>query len=36
VQYRYVKEFYFRAMPPTMFRALERRLGWHLCITAEA
>jgi SAM-dependent methyltransferase len=36
VQYRYVKEFYFRAMPPALFRALERRLGWHLCITAEA
>ena len=36
VQYRYVKELYFRAMPPALFRALERRLGWHLCITAEA
>jgi len=36
VQYRYVKEFYFRAMSPALFRALERRLGWHLCITAEA
>ncbi|MGB6432233.1 MAG: class I SAM-dependent methyltransferase [Candidatus Acidiferrales bacterium] len=36
LQYRYVKEFYFRAMPPALFRALERRLGWHLCITAEA
>jgi 2-polyprenyl-3-methyl-5-hydroxy-6-metoxy-1,4-benzoquinol methylase len=36
VQYRYVKEFYFRAMPPALFRALERRLGWHLCITAQA
>ncbi|MGB6199381.1 MAG: methyltransferase domain-containing protein [Candidatus Acidiferrales bacterium] len=33
-QYRYVKEFYFRAMPPSLFRALERRLGWHLCIEA--
>jgi 2-polyprenyl-3-methyl-5-hydroxy-6-metoxy-1,4-benzoquinol methylase len=36
VQYRYARELYFRAMPPALFRALERRLGWHLCITAEA
>jgi 2-polyprenyl-3-methyl-5-hydroxy-6-metoxy-1,4-benzoquinol methylase len=33
VQYRYVKEFYFRWMPPVLFHALEKRLGWHLCIT---
>jgi len=36
VQYRYVKEPYFRWMPAGMFRAMEKRLGWHLCITAEA
>ena len=36
VQYRYVKEWYFRWMPEALFRALERRLGWHLCVTAEA
>jgi hypothetical protein len=36
VQYRYVKEFYFRWMPPPVFRALERRFGWHLLLTAEA
>jgi 2-polyprenyl-3-methyl-5-hydroxy-6-metoxy-1,4-benzoquinol methylase len=36
VQYRYVKEAYFRWMPAAMFRAMEKRLGWHLCITAEA
>jgi 2-polyprenyl-3-methyl-5-hydroxy-6-metoxy-1,4-benzoquinol methylase len=36
VQYRYVKEFYFRWMPRPLFRALERRLDWHLCLTAEA
>jgi 2-polyprenyl-3-methyl-5-hydroxy-6-metoxy-1,4-benzoquinol methylase len=36
VQYRYVREFYFRWMPPGLFHALERRLGWHLCLTAEA
>jgi 2-polyprenyl-3-methyl-5-hydroxy-6-metoxy-1,4-benzoquinol methylase len=36
VQYRYVREFYFRWMPAPLFHALEKRLGWHLCITAEA
>jgi ubiquinone/menaquinone biosynthesis C-methylase UbiE len=36
VQYHYVKEVYFRWMPQPMFRGLEKRLGWHLCITAEA
>ncbi|MFZ0637413.1 MAG: class I SAM-dependent methyltransferase [Candidatus Acidiferrales bacterium] len=35
VRYRYVKEWYFRGMPPGMFRWLERHFGWHLCITAE-
>jgi 2-polyprenyl-3-methyl-5-hydroxy-6-metoxy-1,4-benzoquinol methylase len=35
VQYRYVKEFYFRRMPQKMFRALEQRFGWHLLLTAE-
>jgi 2-polyprenyl-3-methyl-5-hydroxy-6-metoxy-1,4-benzoquinol methylase len=36
VRYRYVKVFYFRWMPPALFRRLERRLGWHLCLTAVA
>jgi len=36
VEYRYVKEWYFRWMPEPLFHALERRLGWHLCVTAEA
>ena len=35
VQYRYVKEPYFRAMPQAFFRGLEKRFGWHLCLTAE-
>ena len=35
VKYRYVKEWYFRAMPVPLFRALERRFGWHLLLTAE-
>ena len=36
VQYRYVKEWYFRWLPEPAFHALERMLGWHLCVTAEA
>ena len=36
VEYRYVKEPYFRWMSEPLFRAFERRLGWHLLITAEA
>jgi len=35
VQYRYVKNWYFRMLPERVFRALERRLGWHLLITAK-
>jgi 2-polyprenyl-3-methyl-5-hydroxy-6-metoxy-1,4-benzoquinol methylase len=34
VQYRYVKEWYFRWMPAKIFRSLERAFGWHLMITA--
>jgi hypothetical protein len=36
VEYRYVKEPYFRWMPEPLFRDFERRLGWHLLVTAEA
>lgn len=36
VQYRYAKVPYFAWMPPPLFHALEKRIGWHLCITAEA
>lgn len=36
VEYRYVREWYYRWMPSAMFRALERRFGWHVCVTAEA
>ena len=36
VEYRYVKEPYFRWMPEKLFRAFERRFGWHLLITAKA
>jgi 2-polyprenyl-3-methyl-5-hydroxy-6-metoxy-1,4-benzoquinol methylase len=34
VQYQYVREPWFGWMPDSWFRAMERRLGWHLCITA--
>jgi SAM-dependent methyltransferase len=36
VQYRYAKEPHLRWMPQPLFRALERRFGWHLLLTAEA
>ena len=36
VQYRYVKEPYFRWMPDPLFHAFERGVGWHLLVTAEA
>jgi ubiquinone/menaquinone biosynthesis C-methylase UbiE len=36
VDYRYVREWYFRWMPHRWFRACERLFGWHLLITAEA
>lgn len=33
VEYRYVKEWYFRLLPTPVFRALEQLFGWHLCLT---
>jgi 2-polyprenyl-3-methyl-5-hydroxy-6-metoxy-1,4-benzoquinol methylase len=36
VRYRYVMEPYFRVLPNPLFRAFERRFGWHLLVTAEA
>ena len=35
-QYRYVRKWYFRIMPPPVFRWLEHQFGWHLCLTARA
>jgi SAM-dependent methyltransferase len=35
VQYRYIKNWYFRILPRAVFRAMERRFGWHLCVTAR-
>lgn len=31
--YIYEKEDWFKSMSPEMFNALEKQLGWHLCIT---
>jgi 2-polyprenyl-3-methyl-5-hydroxy-6-metoxy-1,4-benzoquinol methylase len=36
VQYRYVKEWHLRWMPDGMFRAIEKRFGWHLLLTGES
>jgi SAM-dependent methyltransferase len=35
VQYEYVRQPWFEAMPPDLFAALERQLGWHLLIVAK-
>jgi SAM-dependent methyltransferase len=35
VQYRYTKAVPFRWLPTPVMRGLERRLGWHLCVTAR-
>ncbi len=34
VQYRYRMMWYFGWMPQRLFRWMERRWGWHLCVTA--
>ena len=34
-QYRFVKVWYFRLMPRSLFCLLERHFGWHLCVTAR-
>lgn len=35
VRYEYELQPWFKAMPEAMFRTLERRLGWHMLITAK-
>jgi hypothetical protein len=35
VEYRYVKNWYFRFLPEPLFRSLQQRFGWHLCVTAR-
>jgi len=34
VRYRYLRAWPWRALPEPVFRAVERQLGWHLCLTA--
>jgi 2-polyprenyl-3-methyl-5-hydroxy-6-metoxy-1,4-benzoquinol methylase len=34
-QYEYKKVWYFRMLPASVFRALEKGFGWHLCLTAR-
>jgi len=34
VKYEYEFEWYFRYLPKSVFRILEKKLGWHLCIEA--
>lgn len=36
VEYRYVREWYWRMLPKSIVRQLEEILGWHLCVTAQA
>jgi 2-polyprenyl-3-methyl-5-hydroxy-6-metoxy-1,4-benzoquinol methylase len=36
VKYEYVKEWYWRVLPESVFRQLEKKIGWHLCVTATA
>jgi 2-polyprenyl-3-methyl-5-hydroxy-6-metoxy-1,4-benzoquinol methylase len=36
LQYRYVKAWPWSWVPQHAFRWLEKRFGWHLCLTAEA
>ncbi len=35
LRYRYTRVWYFRYLPASFFRWLERRWGWHLCVTAK-
>jgi 2-polyprenyl-3-methyl-5-hydroxy-6-metoxy-1,4-benzoquinol methylase len=35
VKYEYVKQPWFEAMPPELFKIMERALGWHLMVTAK-
>ena len=34
--HEYIKEPWFEAMPDDMFRAMEKRFGWHLLITCKS
>jgi SAM-dependent methyltransferase len=34
IKHRYTKVWYWRYLPDSWFHGLERRWGWHLCVTA--
>jgi hypothetical protein len=34
-KFNYVREPWFNAMPPAVFYALEKNLGWHLLVTVS-
>ncbi len=36
VKYKYEMEWYWKMLPKSVFRALEKNIGWHLCLTAKA
>lgn len=36
VEYRYVRQFPFNVIPPSVMRVLESKLGWHLMVDATA
>ena len=36
IQYEYQRLWYFRALPPPVFRWLEHQLGWHTLVIAKA
>ena len=35
IRYEYVRQPWFEAMPPAMFAALEKTLGWHMLVTCK-
>lgn len=35
VKYCYKKVWYFRFLPKSNFRFLEKKIGWHICVTAS-
>jgi hypothetical protein len=36
VEYRYVRQFPFNVIPPSVMRVLESKLCWHLMVDATA
>ena len=36
VKYEYEKEWYWKMLPESVFHGMEKRFGWHLCVTARA